>query len=409
MVVTRLGGNQSGIGEYNEKVVLFHIRHGKLTTKAEIARHSGLTAQTVSVIVNRLLKRGLIKSADSPIKKKKQVGFPAKVLSLNPSASYSIGISICRRALSISLVNFSCEIEKQLTVSFDFPDPMFCLDFIESNLKKMLLALTDTERSHLIGIGISAPYGLGDRPELTRSRGTDADNWKKINLKAFVESLTPLPVYFEHDVKPACLADLTLTSKTDRPPSYLYIFVGTILGGALVIENELFKGRFGYAGALGPMLTGKSENNQLRPVLDFASTSLIEETLSFLDNQGLSDYLSHNQSDGTQNRNQVIYEDLQNWLGIASRHLAILIINSCSVIDFETAVIDGDLPKPLIEELTTRTKAELDQFDFTGLIKPKVDLGSLGHDSYALGASFLPIHAKYEPAHTEFFSQTELK
>lgn len=276
MTTRRLGGSQLGIGDYNEKIVLYHVRHQKLATKAEIARSSGLAAQTVSVIVNRLLKTGLLKSSSAKKAIKKQVGFPAKPVSLNPHAVFSIGISVGRRSLSISLVNFCCEILKQFTINFDYPEPMSCLEFIETHFQKLLSSLTETERKNLIGVGVCAPYGLGDRMGKNQKANSLTDNWKKINLKTFVEGLTDLPVFIEHDVKAACLADMTLTSKDERAPSYLYIFVGTVLGGAVVLEYNLFKGRFGYAGALGPMITGKSTDGTPLPVLDFASTSLLD-------------------------------------------------------------------------------------------------------------------------------------
>ncbi|ADE39756.1 ROK family transcriptional regulator [Candidatus Puniceispirillum marinum] len=406
MAARRLGGSQLGIGDYNEKVVLYHVRHQKQVTKAEIARSSGLAAQTVSVIVNRLLKAGLLKSSSAKKTERKQVGFPAKPVILNPQAVFSIGISIGRRSLSISLVNFCCEIVKQFSATFEYPNPMFCLDFIESHFQKMVSSLTMTERDSLIGVGVSAPYGLGDRMRQTQGKDILTDNWKKINLKTFIEGLTDLPVFLEHDVKAACLADMTLTPKNERAPSYLYIFVGTVLGGAIVIEDNLFKGRFGYAGALGPMITGRSEDGKPLPVLDFASTSMIDKPLARLGTKLIAESLNNGTADSWGSDDKSNLAEIERWLETASRHLALLIINSCSILDFETIVIDGDLPKAIVEELCHRTEQELEQIDFTGLIRPNVSSGKLGHDSYALGASFLPIYARFEPTQAQFFSQT---
>ncbi len=49
------GSSQGGLRQYNERVVLHTIRlHGALSS-AGIARHTQLTAQTVSLITKRLL------------------------------------------------------------------------------------------------------------------------------------------------------------------------------------------------------------------------------------------------------------------------------------------------------------------------------------------------------------------
>ncbi|MEK9800593.1 MAG: hypothetical protein VW647_06820, partial [Alphaproteobacteria bacterium] len=60
-----------------------------------------------------------------------------------------------------------------------------------------------------------------------------------------------------------------------------------------------------------------------------------------------------------------------------------------------------------VDELCGRTEDELSRLDFTGLIRPSLNSGTLGHDSYALGASFLPIYARFEPTQDQFFNQTQ--
>lgn len=405
MTIRRLGGSQLGIGDYNEKVVIFHVRHQKQVTKAEIARSSGLAAQTVSVIVNRLLKEGKLKSVRTGNNHKKQVGYPAKPVALNPDAVYSVGISIGRRSISVSLMNFECEIIKQFSTNFEYPDPMFCTAFIESHFQKLLASLSEKELKKIVGVGLAAPYGLGDRMQQKQIKESLAGNWQKINLKAFVEGLTDLPVYLEHDVKAACLADMTLTPRSERAPSYLYVFVGTMLGGAVVIEDNLFKGRFGYAGALGPMVTGRSEEGVALPVLEFASASLIDKPIHQLGDKLTRDLLQNDHTVSLSKAEKTSILEITNWLDLASKHLCVLIVNSCSVIDFEAIVIDGDLPKSVVEELHSRIKQELEHYDFTGLIRPKTYVGKLGHDSYAIGASFLPIYARFEPTQSQFFSQ----
>ena len=54
------GSNQNGMRQFNERVVLQAIRlHGELP-KAELARVTRLSTQTISMIVNALLDEGLL-------------------------------------------------------------------------------------------------------------------------------------------------------------------------------------------------------------------------------------------------------------------------------------------------------------------------------------------------------------
>ena len=50
----RLGANQTGGRIYNERLVLSLVRHQEGLPKAEIAKLTGLSAQTVSVIMQQL-------------------------------------------------------------------------------------------------------------------------------------------------------------------------------------------------------------------------------------------------------------------------------------------------------------------------------------------------------------------
>src|SRR5436190_20023722 len=81
-VVDPMGGaNQTRVRAYNERLVLSLVRrHGSLS-KAEIARRTGLSAQTVSVIMRSLEHDGLLTRGDP---QRGKVGQPSIPMSLNP-------------------------------------------------------------------------------------------------------------------------------------------------------------------------------------------------------------------------------------------------------------------------------------------------------------------------------------
>ena len=54
------GTNQTGVRLYNERLVLSLIRRHASLAKAEIARLTGLSAQTISVIMRQLEGDGLV-------------------------------------------------------------------------------------------------------------------------------------------------------------------------------------------------------------------------------------------------------------------------------------------------------------------------------------------------------------
>ena len=82
------GSNSAGMRQFNERVVLQAIRlHGSLP-KAEIARVTRLTAQTVQVIIARLEADGLVRKL-APVRGKVKLGE-------NRYAAACIEIEVCR-------------------------------------------------------------------------------------------------------------------------------------------------------------------------------------------------------------------------------------------------------------------------------------------------------------------------
>ena len=70
MISSTMGSNLAGVRQYNERLILQLIRRAGGMPKADIARATNLSAQTVSVIINRLIKEGLLDFVAMDIKSK---------------------------------------------------------------------------------------------------------------------------------------------------------------------------------------------------------------------------------------------------------------------------------------------------------------------------------------------------
>jgi predicted ArsR family transcriptional regulator len=112
------GSNQTAVRAYNERLVLSLVRrHGSLA-KVDIARETGLSAQTVSVIMRSLEGDGLLVRGEP---KKGRVGQPSVPMSLKPGGAYSIGLKIGRRSADLLLMDFVGNIHKQLHETYAYP------------------------------------------------------------------------------------------------------------------------------------------------------------------------------------------------------------------------------------------------------------------------------------------------
>ena len=87
------GTNLPKVGSYNQNVVLDAIRSSGATSRVELAQRTGLTAQTISVIVRRLLNDGLVREDGArPSAGPSGSGKPRTTLRVEPTAGYAVGI-----------------------------------------------------------------------------------------------------------------------------------------------------------------------------------------------------------------------------------------------------------------------------------------------------------------------------
>ena len=146
------GSSQGGLRQYNERVVLQAIRlHGALPG-AEIARLTGLTAQTVSMITKSLIDDGYLRKG-APVRGK--VGQPSVPLSLAPDGAYAIGIKVGRRRLDTLLIDFSGQPCARWSLDYRFPDPDEVLAELRQRFSAIRRKLGPDARLRLQGVGPS--------------------------------------------------------------------------------------------------------------------------------------------------------------------------------------------------------------------------------------------------------------
>src|ERR1700754_5125482 len=92
-IVATAGTNLGGASAHNRRVVFDALRLNGALSRAEIARATQLTAQTVSNIIDQFTGTGLV-AADAPVRGGR--GQPATPYRIVAAGAYSIGIQIDR-------------------------------------------------------------------------------------------------------------------------------------------------------------------------------------------------------------------------------------------------------------------------------------------------------------------------
>ncbi|KRN28332.1 bglK protein [Lactobacillus selangorensis] len=100
------------------------------------------------------------------------------------------------------------------------------------------------------GIGVSAP-GIVHQDGFMTTGGAIRDFYQ-VNLKDLIEAQTDLPVSIENDANAAIIAEKWL-GNAQTYHNYIMLVLGTGVGGGIVINDQIYRGRQGMAGEFGMM------------------------------------------------------------------------------------------------------------------------------------------------------------
>ncbi len=381
------GTNQSGVRLYNERLALSLIRrHGSLA-RAEIARLTGLSAQTITVIIRQLEADGLL------IRKAPQrgrVGQPSVPLALDPEGAFFLGLKVGRRSSDLVLLDFAGKVRGSLHETYRYPAPSDVLGFVSRSVKALTERLPRRARSRISGLGIAAPFELWSWEEQIGAPRSVLDLWRSFDIRKEVERLCPWPVYFCNDATAACGAELVLGNSA-HANDFLYFFIGSFVGGGVVLGGSLYPGRTGNAGALGSMPVpthGKAGRGSSQQLIRSASIYVLEEALV---QAGRDPAVLWRAPDEWGD----IGPALDRWIENASRSLAVATLAATSVIDFRTAIIDGAFPPGVRRRIVERTAAAMTELDRQGLSPVEIVAGAVGSGARAIGGACLPLLADF--------------
>lgn len=375
------GVNQTGIRDHNERLVLSLIqRHGALAS-AEVARRASLSPQTASTITRKLEADGLLLRG-APQRGK--VGKPLVPMALNPAGVRSLGVNIGRRSVELVAIDFTGRVLAEDKAAYPYPTPGPVLDFLRRALPAMIARIGPG--AALAGVGVSAPFELWNWLQSVNAPAAEMDLWRDFDIAGAVAGIAGRDVSFENDATAACTAEHVF-GRGREFADYAYVFVGSFVGGGVVLNGSVYTGRTGNAGAIGPMPMpdGAGGTSQL---LHHASIYTLERALKEGGRDPARLWGFPQDWSG--------FEDLLSpWLAHAARNLALSAVAMCSVIDFEAVLIDGAFPDQVRARLVEATRAAFLEIDRQGISPPRIESGSVGRNARAVGSAALPILSKY--------------
>ena len=375
------GSNQLTVRDNNERLLLHLIRRHGAMTKAEATRETGLSANAISVIFNALEQEGLLLRGE-PVRGR--IGQPSTPMRLNPDARLYLGLKIGRRGFDMVLVDLCGGLRAQRSARHDYPTPERTIAFVTSALPH-LLGEAGVTQDAIAGSGIAIPSQLWHWSGDFGALQGEMDVWRDHDIAATLSDHLPGQILVENDATAACYAEWVFGARRIRPDS-LYFFVGTFIGGGVILDGAVYRGCRGNAGALGPLRI-PDEPGGTR-LVDHASLSVLGQLLA---RQGEARAaLLDPPADWS-----ALEPVLSDWILRCARSLAHAIVSASAVIDFEEVVIDGAFPPEIRARLARLLESRLNRLDLGGIPHPAVAQGSFGGIARAVGAAARHVSDRY--------------
>jgi predicted NBD/HSP70 family sugar kinase len=250
----RRGTNLPRMADFNECVVLDAIRrHADGLSRVELARATGLSAQTVSNITRRLMDQGVAREAG---KLNTGSGKPRTLLQVVPTSRYALGVHLDPAVITTVLIDLLGTVVAQQSRRTPGGGDT---DRIAADMAASVSALVagaEIDDDRVLGLGIAAPGPIDaaagwvvDPPELP--------GWGRYPLRDRLSEATGFPALLDKDVTAAVVAERWAGTATDSR-NLLFFYLGTGSGMGLVVEDTVLRGASGNAGEVGGLGAGFS-------------------------------------------------------------------------------------------------------------------------------------------------------
>ena len=387
------GVQKFGVRLANERAIMTLIATTPGTSGAELARQSGLGPQTVSRILGELEKAGFIRRGEV---RRGMRGQPATPYFIEARSAFAIGCEIGWRTCQVQLLDMTGQQLEEHHWEYPYPDARTVFDEVASVIRLLVATLSPEERPRLVGVGVASPSGIARNIDLLGAGEADVKLWTDVDIAARLEAMTGLTTIAFNDGNAACWAEL-LALPQPRPANLAYFLVSTFIGAGIVAQSTLWEGPTGNSANLGSMIItdrfGQNNFVHLTASITAFETKLFAAGVAIPPGNPLSwDW-------------DALEPQTSEWIEDAGQSIAKAVVNTAAVIELSFAVIDGVMPRPIVERLVESVRRHGRELPALTAERPEVAIGHLGGAAPARGAALLPLYRRFFARDWEQFSK----
>ncbi len=223
----------------HETWILDHLRRQGRASRSELVSATGLSRATVSALTADLLAQAKVVVTDAAqTTASGRVGRTPQTLALNPAAGLVLGLDFGHARVGVVAADAAHAIVGSATRPYPWTTPWDARCAIAVRLARKVLSRATEEPPRLAAVGIGVAGSITGRPAV---------------VEAIVDAFTDafgVPVRTDNNARLAGLAE-SVWGTARGVPDALYVRLSSGVGGAVILDGRVHRGRGGTAGEFG--------------------------------------------------------------------------------------------------------------------------------------------------------------
>ena len=249
-------GGAKYINRLNKVKVLKIIRTAETLSRADIAKISGLSAPTVSRIIEDLLADGLVREVGEG---ESQGGRPPTLLKFSDRKNFIIGIDLGTTNIYGVLSDFDAKIIAEVKAQNHIEEGFAGVMKRTADVVGQLIAEPSVPNKRIYGIGM-AVAGLINRKRNIVEFSPDF-HWHNVDVVASLAGVHPYPTIIDNVTRVMALGEMWY-GLGKRFKNLICVNVGYGIGAGIIINGKPLYGPLGLAGEFGHITLEKDSQVQ---------------------------------------------------------------------------------------------------------------------------------------------------
>jgi predicted NBD/HSP70 family sugar kinase len=326
--------NSTGMKLNNRRLIL-NIVKKKPVSRAELARITGLTRAAVTLIVDELIKCGILIETGTA---EADYGRKPVLLDLNSNSYYAVGVSIKRDGCNIGIMNIKgVLLEKRrvnLSSSFDVNEN---IKIIIEDVKK-IIAESSLPWERFLGIGISTPGPVDINMGIILNP-PNFNIWHNVKIVQEFKKNFHFNIFLENNSTSLALAEKNYGRGAEYK-SFMLLVADTGIGAGIIINEEVYRGVGGFGSEVGHTsidINGKACSCGNRGCLEVYAS--IPSVLESIQRYGKNITTWNEVVDMAFDGDEVCRKAVES----EALYLSAGIVNAMNILELEAVILTGDI------------------------------------------------------------------